>query len=404
MVVDQNLVLFRELLQCGADIPLWCYDENGQLLESNSPDESLLETAFSVFGCKERMLAYAKEQDNPAMIGTAMGLVWAAVFEKAGGKLIRAHVIGPVFYSDISVKAVEQGFRAYSGVELSIAWKMRFVEGLRRIPVVNNILFSRYTMMLHYCVTGQHIYSSDLSLSAVGANDASPVESTGKTDRHKVWGMEQSLLQMVRNGDLGYSRALEDSSGISSGVPVRSEIPLLSARISNIVFISLVCRAAIEGGLSPEEGYSLGDFYIQSTVDAKTYDELSSIPIAMYDDFIRRVRKCRTNPHYSKPVQKCIDYIETHLGEKIMAADLAGHAGYSEYYITHKFREETGTSINDYIKFAKMERAKILLIGTGLSMQEISDQLGFSTRSYFSACFRQVTGRSPTEYREVKSR
>lgn len=402
MDVDQNLELFRGLLQCGTEIPLWCYDENGQLLSSNSPDESLLETAFSVLGCKDRMLTYAREQDNPAMIGSAVGLIWAAVFEKREGRLYRAHVLGPVFYTDISVKGVEQGFRAYQDVELSIAWKMRFAEGLHRIPVVNNILFSRYTLMLHYCVTGQRVFASDLSVSSPAPQ--APQTEERKTDRHKVWGMEQALLQMVRNGDLSYQQAFERSGGVSTGVPVHSDIPLLPARISIIVFTSLVCRAAIEGGLSPEEGYSLGDAYIQSVIDARTYDELTSIPNTMYDDFIRRVRKCRTNLRYSKAVQMCIDYVETHLGDKIQAADLARYAGYSEYYITHKFREETGTSVNDYVKFAKIERAKVLLLEDRLSMQDISEEIGFNTRSYFSACFRQVTGVSPTEYREKKNR
>ena len=44
-----------------------------------------------------------------------------------------------------------------------------------------------------------------------------------------------------------------------------------------IVFTSLVCRAAIEGGLSPEEAYALGDSYIQSAENAKTLDDLEPV-------------------------------------------------------------------------------------------------------------------------------
>ena len=171
---------------------------------------------------------------------------------------------------------------------------------------------------------------------------------------------------------------------------------------SVIVFCSIVCRAAIEGGLSPEEAYSLGDFYIQSAENAKTLDELTAIPTLMYDDFIRRVHRCRTNPKLSPAVQKCCDYIEMNLAEKIRAADLAALVGYGEYYITRKFKEETGFFINDYVKFAKIERAKVLLQNTQMSVQEISEQLGFTTRSYFARSFREVTGMSPTEFREKR--
>ena len=167
------------------------------------------------------------------------------------------------------------------------------------------------------------------------------------------------------------------------------------------MFTSLVCRAAIEGGLSPEEAYSLGDSYIQTTEAAKSLDELSPLAMMMYDDFIRRVHKHRTNPNLSMQIQKCVDYIEMNLDKKIVAEDLAALVGYTEYYLTHKFKEETGLSVTNYVKFAKVERAKVLLKSTPLSVREISEQLGFATRNYFSAVFQQVTGKTPMEFRET---
>ena len=114
----------------------------------------------------------------------------------------------------------------------------------------------------------------------------------------------------------------------------------------------------------------------------------------MYDDFIRRVHKHRTNPNLSMQIQKCVDYIEMNLDKKIVAEDLAALVGYTEYYLTHKFKEETGLSVTNYVKFAKVERAKVLLKSTTLSVREISEQLGFATRNYFSAVFQQVTGKN----------
>ena len=120
----------------------------------------------------------------------------------------------------------------------------------------------------------------------------------------------------------------------------------------------------------------------------------------MYDDFVRRVHKCRTNPHLSQQVQKCVDYIEMNLDKKIRAADIAALVGYTEYYLTHKFKEETGLSVTDYIKFAKIERAKVLLKSTDQTVQDIATALSFSTRNYFSRIFQEVTGQTPMEYRE----
>lgn len=400
MDVSQNIELFQELIRCGGEISLWQYDGEGNMLSSNCPEAAIFDTAFSLSGSRSRMLAYAAAQDAPVLLGTEMGLIWGAAFEKREGRPVRACVLGPVFFSDTAVRQIKDGLASYQGSEVSIAWKSRFIESLAQVPVSQHVVFSRYILMLHYCLTGRHLQASDLSVLNAAPSSAGRRGSDSHRDRYLVWNTERALLQMVRNGDLNYKAAFHHSSMVSNGVPLRGGAPLRQAKTSVIVFCSIVCRAAMEGGLSPEEAYSLGDAYIQNAENAKTMDELTAISVMMYDDFIRRVHRCRSNPSRSEAVQKCCDYIEMNLGEKIHASDLASLAGYSEYYITRKFKEETGFFINDYLKFARMERAKLLLQSTDLSILEIAGQLGFATRSYFSQAFREITGMTPTQFRE----
>lgn len=396
MNVEQNMALLQDLIRCGNEIYTWCYNADGQLLHSNCPEEDIWGTAFSLFGCKEDMLRHGKENSRPIALGTAFGLIWGVGFEKADGALHRAYVIGPVFFSDVSMKSIEKGFSHYGDIEISLSWKHRFLTALPKLPVAHNIILSRYMLMLHYCLTGEKLDVSDLNFNTVATFETPTAQ---RRDRHKVWAAEQALLHMVRVGDLNYKSALNNSILISNGVPVQGSEPLRQAKTSLIVFASIICRAAIEGGLSPEEAYSVGDAYIQSVERTTEYSDLVTISPIMYDDFVRRVHKCRTNPKLSKQVQRCCDYIEMHLDEKVQAKDLAALVGYSEYYITRCFKEETGIYINDYIKFAKVERAKVLLTSTEQTVLEISEQLGFSTRSYFSYAFRQVAGCTPIEYR-----
>lgn len=402
MDVSQNIELFQELVRCGGEISLWRYDGEGNLLSSNCQDEVIYDTAFSLSGCRARMLAYAAAQDAPVLLGTEMGLIWGAAFEKRDGRLYRAYALGPVFFSDTAFRQIRDGLASYQGAEVSIAWKSRFMQSLAQVPVSQHVVFSRYILMLHYCLTGKHLQANDLSILNASPSSAGRQGSGFHRDRYIVWNTERALLQMVRNGDLNYKTAFHHSSMVSNGVPLQGGAPLRQAKTSVIVFCSIVCRAAMEGGLSPEEAYSLGDAYIQNAENAKTMDELTAISVMMYDDFIRRVHRCRSDPARSEAVQKCCDYIEMNLGEKIRASDLAALAGYSEYYITRKFKEETGYFINDYLKFARMERAKLLLQSTDLSILEIAGQLGFATRSYFSQAFREITGMTPTQFREQK--
>lgn len=83
----------------------------------------------------------------------------------------------------------------------------------------------------------------------------------------------------------------------------------------------------------------------------------------------------------------------------IVFISLCARAGDTEYYLSRKFKEEAGVSLNNYINIAKIERAKLLLTITGAGIQEISDRLHFCSRSYFSEAFRKFTGTSPAKYR-----
>ena len=120
----------------------------------------------------------------------------------------------------------------------------------------------------------------------------------------------------------------------------------------------------------------------------------------MYHDFIYRVHHLRTNPDYSHAIQKCCDYIELSLDRRVHTAELAALVGYSEYYLTEKFKKETGQSVSSYIRYAKVERAKLLLESGDLSVREIAEKLAFNTVNYFIQCFRDTTGYTPAQYRK----
>ena len=338
MDVLQNMMLFSELVQCGGNVYTWCYDAKGKLLRSNCPDEAFLASAFELFGCKQRMLEHGNRDDVPVTLGTALGLLWGTAFEKEEGKLKRVWVIGPVFHRDVTMRGIEEGLKYYSKLEISVAWTIQLYKALEKVSTLQNTIIYRYLLMMHYCLTGQR-----LELSCVNSSTAQEerLESSAiPHDRYKVWMAEQGMLQMVRTGDMNYKQALSNCMSISAGVPVQSSDVLRQSKTSIIVFTSLVCRAAIEGDLSPEEAHSLGDSYIQAAESAKSLDELNPLAMMMYDDFIRRVHKHRTNPNLSMQIQKCVDYIEMNLDKKIVAEDLAVLVGYTEYYLTHKFKEE----------------------------------------------------------------
>ena len=322
---------------------------------------------------------------------------WAVTFETERKRSL-IFVIGPVFYAAPSERQMRASLRPFTDSIENARWGSELIAALPRLPVIPYVVFSRYAVMVHNTLTGEQLGPEALgSVSLVSEISAT---AAGPRDRENVWLAERGLLQVVRNGDINYHNVIQRSVQLSPGVPVQGADPLRQVKTSIVVFTTLVSRAAMEGGLSPEIAYPLGDSYLQSVEDCRDSGELGALANAMYHDFIYRVHHLRVSPNYSHAIQKCCDYIELSLDRKIRTADLAALVGYTEYYLTEKFKKETGQSVSSYIRYARVERAKVLLESTDLSIREIAEQLAFNTVNYFIQSFRDTAVYTPAQYRK----
>ena len=399
---EQNLVLLQSLIPGNEKFYVWCCHRDGTFSATScpEPERAVLEEAFRIFGGMDKLRQYAQDAANtrPQMIGSPIGMQWALSYESERNRSL-LFVIGPVFYTAPIESQLRVALRPFIQSRENGLWAAELYRLLPELPVMSYAIFTRYVMMVHNTLTGQQ-----LGLDALDAVQPSEAQITaspaGERDRNKIYLAERAMLQMVRNGDINYQSAFQSSIRLSPGVPIHGQDPLRQVKTSIIVFTSLVCRAAMEGGLSPEIAYSLGDSYIQAVEDCRDSGELSALAHAMYHDFIYRVHHLRTNPSYSHAIQKCCDYIELSLDRKIRTADLAALVGYTEYYLTEKFKKETGQSVSSYIRYVKVERAKVLLETSDLTVREIAERLAFNTVNYFIQSFRDTTGYSPAQYRK----
>lgn len=393
---DDRMALMQELLSCGTHIDLWRYGMDGHLV-SASADKLVLDKIFEATGNKAYMLEHAGQYTAPLIMGAQLGLMWCAVFQRKEEKNRSIYVLGPVFNSEISISTLEQSIQTF---DVDRTWRQGYINLLQNLPVVSSILFFQYALMVHYCVTGEKLNRSDLHFQKRAPSAAQNEDSViSRRDRMHVWLAERTLLDMVREGDLNYQNAISQANLMSAGVPTGSKNPILQAIVSCTSFTSLCAREAIQAGISPDTAYSVGDSYIQSMVQCKTITELQSINHAMYEDFIMRVHKHRTNPNVSVQIQNCRDYIESHADQELSLDFLAKQAGYSQSHLSRKFKEEMGVTIRTYIQYARVERAKMLLTTTADSIGKIALDLHFCSSSHFSDVFQEVTGQKPSQYR-----
>ena len=96
-------------------------------------------------------------------------------------------------------------------------------------------------------------------------------------------------------------------------------------------------------------------------------------------------------------------YILANYQKEISLDDVSRAVDISPYYFSKIFKEETGQNFIEYLTAIRMEKAKELLTGSGLSMKEICAQVGYADPNYFSRTFKKNVGLTPTEYKEQQN-
>lgn len=96
---------------------------------------------------------------------------------------------------------------------------------------------------------------------------------------------------------------------------------------------------------------------------------------------------------------RIIAFIEQNYYMEIDMAMLCQHMHYSRSYLSRTFKSTTGITIQECLHDTRISKAKKLLIGTTLSIQEIATSVGINDSLYFSKLFRKKIGSSPRDYR-----
>ncbi|CAM2908994.1 AraC family transcriptional regulator [Chryseobacterium flavum] len=92
-----------------------------------------------------------------------------------------------------------------------------------------------------------------------------------------------------------------------------------------------------------------------------------------------------------------VDYIRKNLHQKLSIDSIARLAYVSKSNFFKMFKDELGTSPNEFILKERISRAKELLAGQN-SIKETAYQTGFSDTNYFTRMFKQLEGTTPKNY------
>lgn len=218
---------------------------------------------------------------------------------------------------------------------------------------------------------------------------------------HTPYEYEKNLMQSIRKGDWEEAEKwnhLVDTTGKSGTL---SKNPLRQSQIMFVAFITMITRAALDGGVSEELAYAMSDSYIQASENGKSVEYIERLKIRALRDFVNAVNHRKLSPPYSRSVRKAINYMHSHMHEKVTLEKLAEETGLSCSRFSHLFKEEAGMSPMEYFRKEKIEAAKTMLLFSEYKIYEISAILGFANESHFIKIFKEIEENTPANYRKL---
>ncbi len=174
-----------------------------------------------------------------------------------------------------------------------------------------------------------------------------------------------------------------------------------SVRHLTIELFSAMKRLLIQYGYSIEKEYPEECEFVENIFDnrdiaqmQKTIEELYSkcckdvfAPSSQKDDLIGGV----------------VLYINQNYSNQNLGIRLIGDAfSMNPDYMSRKFRENTGKTINDYIRDIRLEKAKQLLRETDALIADVAEMVGFTSYRTFVRVFTEVVGVTPNKYKTMK--
>ena len=223
--------------------------------------------------------------------------------------------------------------------------------------------------------------------------------------QHLPYDAERAWMESIENGSLSSDFALNATlppnvftDFLGTLAPGNDFKQLEYITVSTV---TISARAAIRGGVSPHNAYSLSDVWLQKLSVCRTIEEISYIQANAPYSFARQVRLAQNAKKENPYIEQCKDFVGRNLRSKFTIRELAKELGISSAYLSRLFSGHMHMTLQQYVLEQRLKAAANMLKYAPNSISDISDYLCFSSPSYFGKCFCERYHMTPSEYRKI---
>ena len=209
--------------------------------------------------------------------------------------------------------------------------------------------------------------------------------------------VENEMLEAVSRGDdTAAMLCIRQYSRFSLGDRF---IGTLYREKSQFIIMNTLLRKAIEqNAVHPFYVDKISSSYARRIEALDTVEDVQATLQQMIRDYCAYARRYSLKG-YSPTVQKVINHINLNLSEPHTLKSLAALCHISPSYLSSLFKQETGSTLIDYINTQRVKRAAQQLTTTDRSISEVAEEMGILDVNYFAKIFKRTFGMTPTRYR-----
>lgn len=105
-------------------------------------------------------------------------------------------------------------------------------------------------------------------------------------------------------------------------------------------------------------------------------------------------------PDLNESIQKAVSFINDNIAEELSIKYISKSINVSKSVLYKKFHDHFSCTVSEYINKRRIEKSIDLLKNTDLSIEDISQKVGYSNASYYSKIFKRLNGVSPLKYKK----
>ena len=187
---------------------------------------------------------------------------------------------------------------------------------------------------------------------------------------------------------LDEQRAEGYDSGADGYISKPFSYKVLESRVANLIENRKRFRGIYDNQLKTDTGVQADAEKKDAKMPVESSKAIKSVGGDIDSDFYRRF----------------LELLEPQLGNSDLSVEeIAGQMGLGRTQFYRKIKSLTNYSPNELIRHIRLKKARRLLTSSEKSVSEIAYATGFSNPAYFTKCFRDAYGKTPSELREELS-